>query len=541
MNKKMTIIICAILVLFGAVTVTTNLMNKRVSLTKNEITVEAGDTLKVSVEDLFKGKEESLKAIKLDTSSVNTNTVGDYQITATYGKKTFNIAVKVVDTKAPSVEITNRVIFTNDTTKTLKWQDFANIYDVTGGIICKIESFSRVNDLMMISDAEMVTLKTNIESTWTMTQDEIREYLNLETTSKTAPTEEGIYYSVLSFTDACGNTSYEQVVVVYDTTFANVAFDNTVAISVTVGEDDFKNPENIDLLRYTLIDNVDGTIDCDEYAYEFNPIDSDNGIWELIITYVDRAGNECTHEVLVNLTLDKNIVESGGSTDNSNNNNNNNGNNNSGNTGNNNNGGNSNNGGSTDSGNSGPVSGGYDNLDIWDTNGDGYVSDIEKSDTNHDGIIDGDEAWNYISPFEQYAMDWTAQYGCYKPFTFVHPETFEVTYGIVLPSDKHVDVYTIDPDPNSTSPVGWVPNWDGSFNEAYQFDPSFEGLMDIEAWEAYTGQTYTGARYIPYDNIIDAYLAEIGLRRAGGTAMKLPDGTEVWYYEAARGDVKPLP
>lgn len=71
---------------------------------KTDTEIEIGNECTINVTDYFTlGSKVNVSDIQVDTSSVNTDIVGDYVVNVIYDKNTYNINVSVVDTTAPTI------------------------------------------------------------------------------------------------------------------------------------------------------------------------------------------------------------------------------------------------------------------------------------------------------------------------------------------------------------------------------------------------------------------------------------------------------
>ena len=72
----------------------------------HEQTIELGSgSVSNDIEDYLRGPIDSLESVALDTSKVNLEKIGDYKVTCTTAKKTFEYTIHVEDTTAPKVKI----------------------------------------------------------------------------------------------------------------------------------------------------------------------------------------------------------------------------------------------------------------------------------------------------------------------------------------------------------------------------------------------------------------------------------------------------
>lgn len=115
-NNKHTITkIFVLLFIIGIATGIFLYFRKVNSIKIKNITIEAGESLSLNVEDyLISGKNNKEKYI-LDIKNVNTNKVGNYTYKIIYRKQKKEGKIKVVDTIAPKVTLENVIMGINET------------------------------------------------------------------------------------------------------------------------------------------------------------------------------------------------------------------------------------------------------------------------------------------------------------------------------------------------------------------------------------------------------------------------------------------
>lgn len=271
-------------------------------LTTSEITIEAGDELKMSAEDYFNTKEDNYDKITFDTSKVDTSVPGEYEVTATYNEKTeYMIKVTVEDTVAPQMSFENRYVFTNDVTKIDT--DFVEVKDKTD---CTVEftGFERIdNPVEEMTDEKLNSFTEDIVVPGNA--DELSAITDMDVT------EEGLYRGVVKATDLGGNETYEEVLVVYDTTaplFADIEDE-------TVEQEDVTAEPSLDESKYTATDNFDGNVDT---TVSITCTDEENHQYTVTATATDRAGNEGSKDYIINVTEKKEEAASKSDTSSSN-------------------------------------------------------------------------------------------------------------------------------------------------------------------------------------------------------------------------------
>lgn len=174
-----------------------------VKQTQEAIKWEAGEELTLKAKDFLDISDKKADKVKLDTSDVNVDKVGEYEVVATYGKKEFTVKVEVQDTIAPKVEMKNHVIYTSDMATVTADESIDVVYDAS-----KYETtfagYKKVAELSELNDEFVAVLEKGVNDL---------EDIELETE---IPTEEGIYRSALKFTDKSGNETLVNVYIVFD-------------------------------------------------------------------------------------------------------------------------------------------------------------------------------------------------------------------------------------------------------------------------------------------------------------------------------------
>lgn len=260
-----------------------------VKQTNDTVVHEAGKKLQLDVTDYFDVNEETAASITLDTSMVDVNTVGSYEVTASYKMHKYTITVEVKDTQAPSVSFLNRYGFTNDITKMDVSKMVEGVYDASEYTL-KLVRFEKSGSLSVMTEKTLKELTDAIPLP--CNQDTLK---NLGT--DVVPTEEGIYRAVVAATDSYGNVCYEEVYVILDTTGARIEDvpDKEVSVSADkLAEAPVVNPE-----EYVITDNVDGKISSEDIICELELRDEAKHEWLNHVSYIDRAGNESSATFLI--------------------------------------------------------------------------------------------------------------------------------------------------------------------------------------------------------------------------------------------------
>ena len=260
-----------------------------VKQTSDKMTHEAGKKLQLNVTDFFDVNEETAKEITLDTSKVDVNVVGAYEVTASYKMHKYVITVEVKDTQAPSVQFSNRYGFTNDISKMDLSVMVEGVYDASEYTL-KLVRFEKSGSLNVMTEKALKALTDKIALPGNQ---EVLKNLGTDV----VPAEEGIYRSVVSATDTYGNVCYEEVYVILDTTGARI--EDVPDKEVLVSADKLAEAPTVNPDEYVISDNVDGRVSAKDIVCELELRDEAKHEWLVHVSYVDRAGNESTANFLI--------------------------------------------------------------------------------------------------------------------------------------------------------------------------------------------------------------------------------------------------
>ena len=210
---------------------------------KDSVTIEAGKEYYFNTEDFF----SSADGIRFNTVDVDTSRVGEYDVTATYKNKEYNITVKVEDTTAPEFELVQDSIVTND-----------------------IGSLDAESLIASVEDVSKTTAELKFDE---------------------EPEEDGDYTASVVVTDEYGNSAEKSITVVLDTTAPTISGieDATVSVEPTV-----------ESLHYTAEDSRDGEVSVETSIEK-------TGDNEYTVTAVakDEAGNEAKETATLTLVEEK--------------------------------------------------------------------------------------------------------------------------------------------------------------------------------------------------------------------------------------------
>lgn len=196
---------------------------------------------------------------------------------------------EVVDTAAPKVELRNRYIFTNDIEQTSLDSLFAESSELSKWS-AKLLRFEKYGNLEILNEKALkdlintIPLPCNSMELSVLGTDEV-------------PTEDGIYRTVLEISDTYGNSTLEEIYVIYDTTGGRI--DDAPDKTIFVEKENLDKAPEIDKKDYTIIDNVDGKIAAEDIQCELELRDAEKHEWLVHVSYTDRAGNNSKADFLI--------------------------------------------------------------------------------------------------------------------------------------------------------------------------------------------------------------------------------------------------
>ena len=254
MKKK---VIAGIIGVIAIVAITTGIAitNQKPKLTKDSITIEAGNEFKPEAKDFFSGKH--VKDITFDAKDVDVDKVGEYKVSASYKKHSYEITVKVEDTTAPKVSAkTKDPVYTKDLTA-IKPEDYVTVEDVSDATV-SITGYQKLD-----------SLDGNVSG---------------DPTTET-PEEEGFYKATITATDSSDNKSEAEVILVYDKTAPVIEGLQDTTVESDPTEDQF-NP--------TANDNLDGQVDVTKTLEK-----TGDNQYTVTAKATDKAGNEATQTATI--------------------------------------------------------------------------------------------------------------------------------------------------------------------------------------------------------------------------------------------------
>ncbi len=256
---------------------------------KNTVTIEAGQELEFIATEYFNVSEEDIAKVVFDTTQLDNNTVGQYEVVATYDDEEFTITVIVEDTTAPMVELVRRYVITNDLSSYNPMDVVDGIYDASEYSVA-FTRFEKTGALDVMTESALNQLMNTI-----VLPGNQEELATLGTEG--IPSEEGIYRTVLSVADVHGNTQLEEVYVILDKTGALI--EDVEDKVVEVEKEDIEKEPEVNPADYTITDNVDGPVSAENIAYTLELRDAEKHEYIIHVSYTDRAGNVSTADFLI--------------------------------------------------------------------------------------------------------------------------------------------------------------------------------------------------------------------------------------------------
>lgn len=195
-------------------------------------TIELGDEDALKVSDFLDLSKDELKNAKLNTKDVDFFKVGDYTATITYNKKDYDIKVKVKDTVAPKITVSDNI--TVQTNTPLHMSDIiTNVTELSGNIDA---SFKDKPKSESTDNTESVSATENTESTESGSASVIAVGgCNLKHNDEITYSKSGDYDNTITVTDDAGNnTGIDIKISVIDAPSINGISDKTVTVGDTV-------------------------------------------------------------------------------------------------------------------------------------------------------------------------------------------------------------------------------------------------------------------------------------------------------------------
>lgn len=201
-------------------------------LTKSSITIELGNEDAIKISDFMDLDKNELKSAKLNTKDVNFFKEGNYKATISYKDKDYDIKVKVKDTVAPKITVSDNI--TVQTNNPLHMSDIiTNVSELSGNIDA---SFKDKPKSESTDNTESVSATENTESTESGSASVIAVGgCNLKHNDEITYTKSGDYDNTITVTDDAGNTSDIDIKIsVIDAPSINGISDKTVTVGDTI-------------------------------------------------------------------------------------------------------------------------------------------------------------------------------------------------------------------------------------------------------------------------------------------------------------------
>ena len=201
-------------------------------LTKSSITIELGNEDAIKISDFMDLDKNELKSAKLNTKDVNFFKEGNYKATISYKDKDYDIKVKVKDTVAPKITVSDNIVV--QTNNPLHMSDIiTNVTELSGNIDA---SFKDKPKSESTDNTESVSATENTESTESGSASVIAVGgCNLKHNDEITYTKSGDYDNTITVTDDAGNsTDIDIKISVIDAPSINGISDKTVTVGDTV-------------------------------------------------------------------------------------------------------------------------------------------------------------------------------------------------------------------------------------------------------------------------------------------------------------------
>ena len=204
-------------------------------LTKSSITIELGNEDAIKVSDFLDLSKNELKSAKLNIKDVNFFKEGNYKATISYKDKDYDIKVKVKDTVAPKITVSDNI--TVQTNNPLHMSDIiTNVTELSGNIDASFKDKPKSESTDNTDNTESVSATENTENTESGSASVIAVGgCNLKHNDEITYTKSGDYDNTITVTDDAGNTSDIDIKIsVIDAPSINGISDKTVTVGDTV-------------------------------------------------------------------------------------------------------------------------------------------------------------------------------------------------------------------------------------------------------------------------------------------------------------------
>lgn len=254
-------------------------------LTKSSITIELGNEDAIKISDFMDLDKNELKSAKLNTKDVNFFKEGNYKATISYKDKDYDIKVKVKDTVAPKITVSDNIVV--QTNNPLHMSDIiTNVTELSGNIDA---SFKDKPKSESTDNTESVSATENTESTESGSSSVLAVGgCNLKHNDEITYTKSGDYDNTITVTDDAGNTSDIDIKIsVIDAPSINGISDKTVTVGDTV---DY-------LSGVTAVDgkstDITGSIEVDSSKVDINTPGTYQITYKVTDSYGFSTGANC--------------------------------------------------------------------------------------------------------------------------------------------------------------------------------------------------------------------------------------------------------
>lgn len=254
-------------------------------LTKSSITIELGNEDALKISDFMDLDKNELKSAKLNTKDVNFFKEGNYKATISYKDKDYDIKVKVKDTVAPKITVSDKI--TVQTNNPLHMSDIiTNVTELSGNIDA---SFKDKPKSESTDNTESVSATDNTESTESGSSSVIAVGgCNLKHNDEITYTKSGDYDNTITVTDDAGNsTDIDIKISVIDAPSINGVSDKTVTVGDTI---DY-------LSGITAVDgkgtDITGSIEVDSSKVDINTPGTYQITYKVTDSYGFSTGANC--------------------------------------------------------------------------------------------------------------------------------------------------------------------------------------------------------------------------------------------------------
>lgn len=201
-------------------------------LTKSSITIELGNEDAIKISDFLDLDKNELKNAKLNTKDVDFFKEGNYKATISYKDKDYDIKVKVKDTVAPKITVSDNIVV--QTNNPLHMSDIiTEVTELSGNIDASFKDKPKTEST---DNTESVSATENTESTESGSASVIAVGgCNLKHNDEITYTKSGDYDNTITVTDDAGNsTDIDIKISVIDAPSINGISDKTVTVGDTV-------------------------------------------------------------------------------------------------------------------------------------------------------------------------------------------------------------------------------------------------------------------------------------------------------------------